>query len=226
MIMSASRIVPNDSLEILDAMRRVKLSLAASVLLISLPAFGQGWVEYVNMADRFSVYIPGQPEVRDISYASEYGVVFPARVYSYEDDGNSYAITVVDYADSRRIHSERTNKTSADDGSLYWAVDVLGSIAYAAWNIRKRGGEVTHDAWHYIQRVEGHQLQITNADLSRTYAGIYLHETRLYILEATVRPGSPPPIIFQQSLSLLDEEGNTFNYDYIHTPRLRIGGGG
>jgi hypothetical protein len=40
-----------------------------------------------------------------------------------------------------------------------------------------------------------------------------------------VPPGSPPPIIFQQSLTLLDDEGNTFNYDYIHSPRLKIGGG-
>ena len=206
-------------------MHLAKLILAASALLLSSPSVGQGWIEYVSIADRFTMYVPGEPDVRDISYASEYGVVFPARLYSYEDGPNRYFVTVVDYSDSERIHSERTNKTSADDGSLYWAVDVLGSIAYAAWNIRKRGGEVTHDAWHYIQRVEGHQLQVTNADRSRTYAGIYLHETRLYILEATVSPESPPPIIFQQSLSLLDDEGNTFNYEYIHSPRLRIGGG-
>ncbi len=206
-------------------MHLAKLTLAASALLLSLPSVGQGWIKYVSIADRFTMYVPGEPDVRDISYASEYGVVFPARLYSYEDGPNRYSVTVVDYTDSKEIHSERTNKTSADDGSLYWAVDVLGSIAYAAWNIRKRGGEVTHDAWHYIQRVEGHQLQVTNADRSRTYAGIYLHETRLYILEATVPPGSPPPIIFQQSLSLLDDEGNTFNYEYIHSPRLRIGGG-
>jgi hypothetical protein len=206
-------------------MHLAKLILAASALLLSSPSIGQGWIEYVSIADRFTMYVPGEPDVRDISYASEYGVVFPARMYSYEDGPSRYSVTVVDYADSEGIHSERSNKTSADDGSLYWAVDVLGSIAYAAWNIRKRGGEVTHDAWHYIQRVEGHQLQVTNADRSRTYAGIYLHETRLYILEATVPPGSPPPIIFQQSLSLLDDEGNTFNYEYIHSPRLRIGGG-
>jgi len=206
-------------------MHLAKLILAASALLLSSPSIGQGWIEYVSIADRFTMYVPGEPDVRDISYASEYGVVFPARMYSYEDGPSRYSVTVVDYADSEGIHSERSNKTSADDSSLYWAVDVLGSIAYAAWNIRKRGGEVTHDAWHYIQRVEGHQLQVTNADRSRTYAGIYLHETRLYILEATVPPGSPPPIIFQQSLSLLDDEGNTFNYEYIHSPRLRIGGG-
>ena len=201
------------------------LILAAAAMLFSLPSIGQGWVTYVSIADGFTMYGPGEPDVRDISYASEYGVVFPARLYSYEDGPNRYSVTVVDYTDSERIHSERSNKTSADDGSLYWAVDVLGSIAYAAWNIRKRGGEVTFDAWHYIQRVEGHQLQVTNVDRSRTYAGIYLHETRLYILEATVPPESPPPIIFQQSLSLLDDEGNTFNYEYIHSPRLRIGGG-
>ncbi|MFP6830001.1 MAG: hypothetical protein VCC36_13380 [Gammaproteobacteria bacterium] len=206
-------------------MHLAKLILAASALLLSSPSVGQGWIEYVSIADRFTMYVPGEPDVRDISYASEYGVVFPARMYSYEDGPSRYSVTVVDYTDSEGIHSERSNKTSADDGSLYWAVDVLGSIAYAAWNIRKRGGKVTHDAWHYIQRVEGHQLQVTNADRSRTYAGIYLHETRLYILEATVPPGSPPPIIFQQSLSLLDDEGNTFNYEYIHSPRLRIGGG-
>ena len=206
-------------------MHLAKLILAASALLLSSPSVGQGWIEYVSIADRFTMYVPGEPDVRDISYASEYGVVFPARMYSYEDGPSRYSVTVVDYTDSEGIHSERSNKTSADDGSLYWAVDVLGSIAYAAWNIRKRGGEVTHDAWHYIQRVEGHQLQVTNADRSRTYAGIYLHETRLYILEATVSPESPPPIIFQQSLSLLDDEGNTFNYEYIHSPRLRIGGG-
>ncbi len=206
-------------------MSRARLVLAASLLSLPLPSFGQGWIEYVSMTDRFGMYVPGEPEVRDIAYPSEYGVVFPARLYLYEDGPSRYSVTVVDYTDSRQIHSERTNKTEADDGSLYWAIDVLGSIAYAAWNIRKRGGEVTHDAWHYIQRVQGHQLQITNADQSRTYAGIYLHDTRLYILEATVPPGSPPPIIFQQSLSLLDEEGNTFNYEYIHSPRIRIGGG-
>ena len=206
-------------------MSRVRLILATSMLSLPLPSFGQGWIEYVSMTDRFGMYVPGEPEVRDIAYPSEYSVVFPARLYLYEDGSSRYSVTVVDYTDSRQIHSERTNKTEADDGSLYWAIDVLGSIAYAAWNIRKRGGEVTHDAWHYIQRVQGHQLQITNADQSRTYAGIYLHDTRLYILEATVPPGSPPPIIFQQSLTLLDEEGNTFNYEYIHSPRIRIGGG-
>ena len=199
--------------------------LSASALSFSWLSFAQDWTEFVNMEDRFRMFGPGQPEVEEISYPSEYGVEYPARVYTYEDDPNRYSLTVVDYSDAQRIHSERTNKTSADDGSIYWSVDVLGSIAYAAWNIRRRGGEVTYDAFHYIQRVDGHQLQITNANQSRTYAGIYLHDLRLYIVEATSPAGRPPPTIFQQSLELLNEDGETFNYRYLHTPDIRIGGG-
>ena len=58
-------------------MHLAKLTLAASALLLSLPSVGQGWIEYVSIADRFTMYVPGEPDVRDISYASEYGVVFP-----------------------------------------------------------------------------------------------------------------------------------------------------
>lgn len=198
----------------------VALSIAAN------PALAQRWTEFTSEADRFAIeFPPGGPEIREIDYESEYGAIFPARVFSATSGGGRYSLTVVDYTDARNIHARRTNTTNADDGSLYWAVDVIGSIAYAAWNIRKRGGEITYDAFHYIQRVAGHQLQITNPDESRTYAGIYLHEMRLYIVEATVPPGSPPPVMFQQSLVLFDENGNTFNYEYIHYPRLRIGGG-
>jgi len=199
--------------------------LSASALSFSWLSFAQDWTDFVSMEDRFRMFGPGQPEVEEISYPSEYGVEYPARVYTYEDDPTRYSLTVVDYSDAQRIHSERTNKTSADDGSIYWSVDVLGSIAYAAWNIRRRGGEVTYDAFHYIQRVDGHQLQITNANQSRTYAGIYLHDLRLYIVEATSPAGRPPPTIFQQSLELLNEDGETFNYRYLHTPDIRIGGG-
>ena len=199
--------------------------LSASALSFSWLSFARDWTEFVSMEDRFRMFGPGQPEVEEISYPSEYGVEYPARVYIYEDDPNRYSLTVVDYSDAQRIHSERTNKTSADDGSIYWSVDVLGSIAYAAWNIRRRGGEVTYDAFHYIQRVNGHQLQITNANQSRTYAGIYLHDLRLYIVEATAPASRPPPTIFQQSLELLNEDGEIFNYRYLHTPDIRIGGG-
>ena len=193
------------------------------ILYMSQAAFAQGWMTHVSLEDRFSVNLPGEPGVEDLTYASEYGAIFPGRVHTYEDGSNRYSVTVIDYTDAERIHEERTNKTEADSLPIYWQIDVRASIAYAAWGFRQRDAEVTYDAWHYINLIEGHQLQLTNADQSRTFAAIYLHESRLYILEATVGPGAPPPGLFQQSLTILDEEGNRVRYDSIYSNRLPTG---
>ncbi len=193
-------------------MRLLRL-ISVSLILCSVgPSFAQSWIHYSSTTDLFSIQTPGELAVQDISYPSEYGAIFPARAYSYEDGENRYSVTVVDYSDAQRIHTERTNRTEADSPSLYWEIDVRASVAYAAWTFRQRGGEVTYDAYHYIDRVEGHQLQITNTDRSRTYAAIYLLDSRLYVVEATVSPDSVPPGFFQQSLEFIDEDGNAVRY--------------
>ncbi len=208
-------------------MRFFQLIAAISIVFSSAPSLAQGWIHYFSSTDQFSIHTPGELEVQDITYPSEYGAIFPARVYSYEDGADRYSVTVVDYTDSERIHTERTDRTEADYLRVYWEVDVRASVAYAAWNLRQRGGEVTYDAYHYIDLVEGHQLQMTNADQSRTYAAIYLHDSRLYIVEATVSPGSVPPGFFQQSLQFLDEAGDRIRYrNYfdaikVRNPRVR-----
>ena len=145
----------------------------------------------------------------------------PSRVYTYEDGPNHYSVTVVDYTDAERIHAERLNRSEADY-ELYWEIDVRASVAYAATNLRNRGGEVTYDAYHYIDRIEGQQLQITNNDLSRTYAAIYLHDSKLYIVEATVARGSIPPGFFQQSMQWIDENGDRIRYqNYSDAVKVR-----
>ncbi len=203
-------------------MRFLRLIAVVSMLFPSGPSVAQDWIHYFSTTDLFSIHTPGEFEVQDITYPSEYGAIFPARVYSYEDGANRYAVTVVDYTDSQRIHTERTDRTEADYLSVYWEVDVRASVAYAAWNLRQRGGEVTYDAYHYIDLVEGHQLQMTNADQTRTYAGIYLHDSRLYIVEATVSPGSVPPGFFQQSLQFIDEAGDRIRYrNYSDAVKVR-----
>ncbi|NIW24513.1 MAG: hypothetical protein GWN29_08080 [Gammaproteobacteria bacterium] len=53
---------------------------------------------------------------------------------------------------------------------------------------------------------------MTNADQSRTYASMYYHEGRLYVLEATVPAESLPQGLFQQSLSFIDAEGRRIRY--------------
>lgn len=65
--------------------------------------------------------------------------------------------------------------------------------------------------------VEGHHLQLTNADGSRTFAAIYMHENRLSILEGTVAARAPAPGLFQQSLQFLDKDGNRIRYQTVYS---------
>jgi hypothetical protein len=101
--------------------------------------------------------------------------------------------------------------------------DYAGSVAYAAWQIRKRGGDITYDGWTEADRIPGHHLQITNPNQSRTYVAIHSHGTRLYIFEAIAAPGVVPPIHFQQSVIILDEEGEIVRYDTDFLTRIDPG---
>jgi hypothetical protein len=132
-------------------------------------------------------------------------------------------VTVVDFTEAQRIYQELPDRTDEANNASLWLYDQRASVAFAARNFRLRGGDVTYDAWHHIDLVEGHQLQITNTDRSRTYASMYFHQGRLYILEATVPPGSLPQGLFQQSLSFLDEDGNRIRYQlFADGSRTRV----
>jgi hypothetical protein len=183
-----------------------------AVTLLVQPVSAQTWRTYVARDQFFSVNFPGEPSVTDTTYASEYGATLPARIYEVRNGESLHSVTVVDYTDAQRIYEELPDRTDEANNASLWLYDQRASVAYAARNFRLRGGEVTYDAWHHIDLVEGHQLQITNADQSRTYAAMYFHNGRLYILEATVPPGSLPQGLFQQSLTFLDEDGNRIRY--------------
>ena len=178
--------------------------------------------------------MPGQPNVESIQWPSEYGLVFPGRVYRATRGAERYSITVIDYNDAEKRYSEKPHPPSFRQAE-YWMMDIQGSIQYAATKLyRMRPGvKVTHDAWHYIDLVEGHQLNMTNADGTRTFVGIYLHDNRLYILDGTVPANGPEPGLFTQSLSFLDAEGKRVRYQQIYSNKLppetlggRGGGGG
>ena len=192
-------------------MRLTKSIAAGIAVLFSGTLLAQGWIEFLDHERFFGVNFPSEPEVADIEYTSAHDGKFPARVYSVHDGDRFYSVTIVDYTDAQRIHAERPDLTEASRNE--WIKDVRASVAHEAWNFRKRGGEVTYDAWSDIERVEGHQIQITNSDQSRTFAGIYLNDSRLYVLEAIAPAGWPPPILFQQSLRFFDEEGVRVRYD-------------
>lgn len=187
---------------------------ATAISLFAIPALAQDWVEYIHLTDRFGVMFPGVPESSVTTHTSAFGVVFPATVYAVEAGLSRYSMTVVDYTEAETRHRDRPDPTDASSGPRLWIMDVRAAVAHAAQAFRARGGEVTYDGWADIDKVEGHNLQITNPDQSRSFIAIHLNDSRLYILEGTVPRGFPPPGLVQQSLFFLDEDGKRVRYTF------------
>jgi hypothetical protein len=185
--------------------RAIPLCLA---LLISLPASAQTWFEYVSREEFFSVNFPAPPTVENFTFVSEYGVTLNGKRFSASQGAMRFKVEVIDYRGQQ-------------------VTDVRGAIANMATIYRRKGGEVTFDQFAQVDRIEGHQLQITNPDRSRTYVAIHLHKSRLYVLEGVVPAGAPPPALFQASLSILDAQGNRIRYDLdADGVRTQTDGGG
>lgn len=200
----------------------ISLTTAALVLLMSGPSFAQEWIQYASRTDFFGVNFPAEPKVQDMTYATEYGITLPGRDYRVDNGPNHYSVTVVDYSDAEKVHTAigeqcRKNGGEGDACNNNWRSDVQGSIVHASWKFFQRKAVVTHYAWYVSDQIEGHRLQLLNPDGSRTFAAIHRHETRLYILEATVPKGAPPPGLFQQSLQFLNAEGKAVRYRSFYT---------
>ena len=183
-----------------------------SSILLSGSAVAQRWIPYSNTLDGFRLMAPGEFEIEEIDFETEYGIVVPARIYSHENNVGRYSVTVVDYRDAQQLHEERIEELDGVYIGIYGQVDVRASVAFAAKKIRDRASTIEYDAYHYINRVDGHQLQTTNPDQTRTFAAIYLRESRLYVVDATVSANTVPPGMFQQSLEFIDEDGELIRY--------------
>jgi hypothetical protein len=216
-------------------MRLMSLLSAAFILLVSGPSFAQEWIEYASQEDLFSVNFPSAPTARDITYSTEYRVTLPGRVYSSERGQSRYSVTVIDFTDIQAVHTkqlegcEGPSRSQANLCTNQWIGDLRGALDYAVAEFLRRDGKVTDYSYYNAERVEGRRLQLTNADQSRTFAAIHMHQNRLYIFEGTVPHGAPPPGLFQQSLGFIDEAGIRIRYDSIYSnmypapPRVQYG---
>lgn len=204
-------------------MHTFRLVAAACVLLTAQASFAQQkeWIEYKNLDDHFALNTPGQPTVEKTTWVSEYDSKFPETIYRWTEGPNRYSVSVVDYSDSEAIYTAN-HHTDDFSAPAYWQIDILGSIQWAASQLYrlKPGVKVTFDNFHYINLVTGQQLTVINPDMTRSYVAIYLHENRLYILDATVARNAPAPIAFQQSLEFLDNEGKSVRYRTYYFDRL------
>jgi hypothetical protein len=198
----------------------------------------QEWMEFASRQDRFTCNFPTQPKITETTYLSLHEANLPARIYSASQGQSRYSVTVVDYTQAQRILTEKAKSCPAgaepclgapgDEG--HWKADIRGAIDHATWQFLKRDARLTSFVWNVVDNVEGRAIQLTNnADKSRTFAGIYMHENKLYIIEGTVPAGYPEPGLFQQSLGWLDENGVGLRYQSYYTngfpapPRVKRG---
>ena len=207
-------------------MRLIPVVATASLLFIAAPGSAQEWTEYANQEDRFTCNFPGEPQVTETTWVSEFGAELPARVYAADRGPNRYTVTVADYNHVERILVERAQDCPPGaercsggglTGEGYWMHDLRGALLYATWTFLQRDAEATHLGYNSVDRVEGYQLHLTNPDDSRTYVSIYMHENKLYVLEGTVPRGYPEPALFQQSLGWLDENGGGLRYQSTYS---------
>ena len=209
-------------------MRVTAMIFIALVLHIPGSTFAQEWIEYTSREDSFLVNFPGQPNVRGITFTSEYSYPLPARVYGAERDGARYLLTVVDYRGIEQLGVERAKACPAGAepcrgqptgviGPAYSKMDVRGAINYALFLFLQRDVKVTHMSWNWTNLIEGLFLQFTNPDQSRTFAAIHMHENKLYVQEGIVPKDAiaASAVLFQQSLGFLDQAGNTVRYQGI-----------
>jgi hypothetical protein len=203
-------------------MSRLSLIAAMLSLVISGPALAQEWIEYASQADYFSINFPSEPKIENITYTTEFGLNLPGHVYTSREGPNRYSVTAIDYTNAAKIHADRSKECLAsgkypDICSDHGRLDLRGAIDFATWSYLKKDAKVTFFAYYNSDLVEGRQLQLTNADGSRTFVAIHMHENRLYIIDGTVPKGAPQPALFQQSMGFIDNQGKRIRYETIYS---------
>lgn len=198
-----------------------RLFVLVPALLLCLPGVGRGqeWIEYVSRDDLFTVNFPAQPTVSTIDWKTEYGLTIPGHVHHYDTADSHYLVTVVDYSNVQKIHADRVKGCTLypDQCNNPYEGELRGAMEYAAWQFLKRDAKVTYYAYGNTERIEGRRLQLTNADGSRTFGEIHMHENRLYIFEATVPKSAPSPELFQQSVGFVDKDGVRVRYNGLYS---------
>ena len=201
-------------------------TVAAFVLLISGSLAAQDPDYYVNTQDGFKVMFPSQPAVTATTWKSQQGYMLPSRVYAVDRGREHYSVTVADYSNIENMAKEYVKHCppgapicngNALTGIGYWKHDVRGAIINAVFRFTQRDAKLTDLLWSQHDNVEGYELQMTNnADQSRTYAYVTMHQMKLYIVEATVPKNSPPATLYQTSFTWVDKDGNGIRYATIY----------
>jgi uncharacterized membrane protein YgcG len=207
---------------------------ASFAFVLMLAVFGlaaaQDWTEYQNIPDGFKVAFPGQPKVTNTTWTTEYGYKAPAHVYSAERGRERYTLTVVDYnvIEAQGVERRKNCPPGAEPcigsdiaGPGYWRHDIRGALIFATKQYLQKNVTMTNYTWQHQDLIEGAELQLTdNADQSRTFVFIAMHENKLYIFDGTVPKGYPQPGLFQQSVGFVDAQGRGIRYQTMYSNEI------
>ena len=204
---------------------RITALVFALVLTVSGSAAAQDWGEYASAQDGFTINFPGQPTITDTTWKSQHEYTLPGRVYRANRGPERYSVTAIDFSSLEQQGIERAKQCPPGNaqcrenagimGPGYWKHDLRAAMMHATSTLVQRDAKVTGLAWEWQDMVEGNLVQLTNADQSRTFAYVTMHENKLYILEGTVPKGNPEPGLFQQSLGWIDKDGKPIRYQQI-----------
>ena len=173
--------------------RLVGMALVACAVAPLLQGAAQGGGEfigddmYVNCQYRVAAHFPSEPQVRDITYRDG-ALTAPAREFYVEQGMARLSVTVVHFADG----------PDKDPQLIDNAVAGLG---------RKGQMRFDYPVWYDEPNIGGHQVQVVLADGRALRGSVYMADHRLYITEAIADLNDFPAFLFEQSVSLINENG-------------------
>ena len=157
-----------------------------ALLLIGSPAEAQAWREYRYSG--FAISFPAEPTIESGTYATAEGTTVDARIYSAQQDGVLYKVTVAEVSRGRRDEAKIVN-------------EAIGRLT--------ENGDIVVDLPHRVNGIVGRQLSIAGHDGGRTAVAVFYRSRRLYLVEGIILPTSDDPMSsagmrFQQSLRFIN----------------------
>lgn len=142
---------------------------------------------YVSCAYRVAAHFPRDPAIRDITYRVG-NKSAPARQFYLDRAEGNLSVTVVHFADGP---------------------DTDPALISAAAEILRGRGRVNFDypVFYDDPGIPGRQLSIALPGGRLLRSSVYMARNRLYITEAAADPNDFPAFLFEQSVSLIDENG-------------------